>query len=111
MPGKSSSSNTPEAGESGVRFNRRLLQLFRGLREVADRENHLEKFLEETARLLGQTFGHGRVTFFLYDEETQELYYLRGWINDGGEIPTGYRQKITQGLMGKAIRNRSPLVV
>ncbi|MDI6845383.1 MAG: PAS domain S-box protein [Candidatus Saccharicenans sp.] len=111
MPGKSRSSSKPEAGESCVRFNRRLLQLFRGLREVADRENHLEKFLEETARLLGQTFGHGRVTIFLYDEETQELYYQRGWINDGGEIPTGYRQKITQGLMGKAIRNHSPLVV
>lgn len=108
---KVSKTERPKSPKPGIRFDNRLLQLFRQLQEVADKENNLENFLEETARLLSQAFAHGRVTLFLYDEETEELFYLRGWIDDKGYIPTGYRQKISLGLMGKAVRNRQPLMV
>ncbi len=97
--------------KSGIKFNADTVRLLRQLQEAADRENHLEKFLEETSRILSQAFKHGRVTIFLYDEETRELFFLRGWITDKGEFPEGYRQKINLGLMGKAVRSRKPLVV
>ena len=97
--------------KSRVKFNADTVCLLRQLQEAADRENHLEKFLEETSRILSQAFKHGRVTIFLYDEETRELFFLRGWITDKGEFPEGYRQKINLGLMGKVVRSRRPLIV
>jgi PAS domain S-box-containing protein len=87
------------------------LRLFRQLQAVADRENNLETFLEETARILGLAFGHSRVTIFLYDESSQELYFLKGWKTEKVDFPLGYRQKVNLGLMGKAIRLRQPIVV
>ena len=110
-PGKKVSEKRSQKPKAKVKFNSDTLRLLRQLQEVADRENNLEKFLEETSRLLSEAFAHGRVTIFLYDEESGELFFLRGWITDKGEFPEGYRQKINLGLMGKAVRNRKPLIV
>lgn len=110
-PKKPATAKQSEEKRTRVRFNSETLCLLRQLQEAADRENHLEKFLEETSRILSQAFKHGRVTIFLYDEETRELFFLGGWITDEGELPEGYRQKINLGLMGKAVRSRKPLVV
>ncbi len=96
---------------AGIEFEASTLRLLRQLQKIADKENHLENFLEGTARLLGQAFGHDRVTLFLFDEQSQELFFLGGWKEDEGFLPVGYRQKISQGLMGKALRKRQPLVV
>ena len=94
-----------------IEFEASTLRLLRQLQEVADKEDHLEKFLEETARLLGQAFRHDRVTLFLFDQQSQDLLFLGGWKEDDGFLPVGYRQKISLGLMGKAITKRQPLVV
>ncbi|MCX8159428.1 MAG: PAS domain S-box protein [Candidatus Saccharicenans sp.] len=94
-----------------IKFGDDMARLFRQLQEVADRELHLEKFLEETARHLGQALAHDRVTLFLYDEQNQELFFLRGWKTDEGFFPQGYRQKINQGLMGRAVREGRAQVV
>lgn len=94
-----------------IEFEASILRLFRQLQEVADKENHLENFLEGTARILSQAFRHNRVTLFLFDEQSQDLLFLGGWKADRGFVPHGYRQKISQGLMGKAVRNRHFLVV
>ena len=96
---------------SRVRFNQSCLKLFRQLQKIADTENHLETFLEKTASLLGQAFGHSRVTIFLYDDQNQELFFLKGWKREKADFPEGYRQKINLGLMGKAVRRMEPVIV
>ena len=98
-------------GKNRLTLPESCLRLFHQLQAVADRENNLETFLEETARILGLAFGHSRVTIFLYDESSQELYFLKGWKTEKVDFPVGYRQKVNLGLMGKAIRLRQPLVV
>ncbi|HEK85352.1 MAG TPA: PAS domain S-box protein [Candidatus Aminicenantes bacterium] len=94
-----------------VVFDEPALSLFRQLQEAAEEEHQLEKFLEKTAAIIGKAFGHTRVTIFLYDEATQELFFVRGWKTEPVDFPAGYRQKIDQGLMGKAVRERQPVVV
>ena len=87
------------------------LALFRKLQEAAEKEPQLEEFLEKAAAAIGQTFGHNRVTIFLYDNSTQELFFVRGWKDEPVDFPVGYRQKIVLGLMGKAIREKRLVVV
>ncbi|MGB9893622.1 MAG: PAS domain S-box protein, partial [Candidatus Saccharicenans sp.] len=96
---------------SQVKFEESCLRLFRQLQKIADKENNLGTFIEETACLLGQAFGHNRVTIFLYDDSSQELFFLKGWKTEKVDFPVGYRQKISLGLMGKAVRDRKPVVV
>ncbi|MBC7364331.1 MAG: PAS domain S-box protein [Candidatus Aminicenantes bacterium] len=85
--------------------------LFRKLQEAVEKEPRLEEFLEKTAAIIGQTLGHNRVTIFLYDSSAEELCFIRGWKDEPVDFPVGYRQKISLGLMGKAIREKRPLVV
>lgn len=92
-------------------FRGKSVELFRKLKEVADREPQLEEFLEKTAAIIGQAFRHTRVTIFLYDDSTKELVFSRGWKTEPVDFPVGYRQSIALGLMGKAIREKHPVVV
>jgi len=92
-------------------FSPDSLALFRKLQEAAEKEPQLEEFLEKAAAAIGQTFGHNRVTIFLYDNSTQELFFVRGWKDEPVDFPVGYRQKIVLGLMGKAIREKRLVVV
>lgn len=94
-----------------INFDKNSLTFFRQLQEIADRENHLEAFLEAATRIIGQTLDYDRVAIFLFDEKSSELVYLKGWAKAAIDLPSGYRQGRDSGLIGRAARVVKPVVV
>ncbi|MBC7361992.1 MAG: PAS domain S-box protein [Candidatus Aminicenantes bacterium] len=94
-----------------INFDENSLAFFRQLQKIADRENHLEAFLEAATRIIGQNLGYDRVAVFLFDAKSSELVYLKGWAKAAIDLPSGYRQGIDSGLIGRAARVVKPVVV
>ncbi|MGB8951705.1 MAG: PAS domain S-box protein [Candidatus Aminicenantales bacterium] len=70
----------------------------------------METILTRAAESIGQSFGHYKVSVNLFDPETDEIVYLLGWNKTGFDIRRGHRQKLGQGLIGRAAQLKKSIV-
>jgi PAS domain S-box-containing protein len=71
----------------------------------------IETVLVQAAESIGKSFGYYKISVNLYDRVTEEIEYLTGWNKSGLLIPRGHRQKLGQGLIGKAGLLKQTIVV
>jgi PAS domain S-box-containing protein len=74
------------------------------------RNTDLETVLLRTAESIGESFGYYKISVNLYDSKTNEIVYLTGWNKTGLPLPRGHRQKLGEGLIGKAGLLRQTIV-
>ncbi|MDH7512070.1 MAG: histidine kinase dimerization/phosphoacceptor domain -containing protein [Clostridiales bacterium] len=70
----------------------------------------VESVLTAAAESIGKAFGHYKISLNLYDKNTDEIVYLLGWNKTGLPLPRGHRQKLGEGLIGKAALLRQTIV-
>jgi PAS domain S-box-containing protein/putative nucleotidyltransferase with HDIG domain len=78
------------------------LDLIRHIQSEIPMNTDMETILVRAAESIGKSFGYYKISVNLYDRETKEIEYLTGWNKTGLPIPRGHRQKLGQGLIGKA---------
>ncbi len=70
----------------------------------------VESVLTAAAESIGKAFGYYKISVNLYDKNTDEIVYLVGWNKTGLTIPRGHRQKLGEGLIGRAGLLRQTIV-
>ena len=78
------------------------LELIHHIQSEIPMNTDIETILIRAAESIGKSFGYYKISVNLYDRETNEIEYLTGWNKTGLSLPRGHRQKLGQGLIGKA---------
>lgn len=86
------------------------LELIRRIQQEIPMDTDIETILKNSSESIGKTFGYNKVAVNLYDEKTKEIIHLLGWNTTGVETPRNYRQKLSQGLIGKAALKRKTIL-
>ena len=88
--------------EENLRKRSARLELVHHIQSGIPLSADIEAVLNQTAESIGKTFGYYKISVNLYDRATNEIEYLTGWNKTGLSLPRGHRQKLGQGLIGKA---------
>ena len=88
--------------EENLRKRNARLELVHHIQSKIQLSADIEAVLNQTAKSIGKTFGYYKISLNLYDRVTNEIEYLTGWNETGLPLPRGHRQKLGQGLIGKA---------
>ena len=88
--------------EENLRKRSARLELVHHIQSGIPLSADIEAVLNQTAESIGKTFGYYKISVNLYDRATNEIEYLTGWNETGLPLPSGHRQKLGQGLIGKA---------
>jgi PAS domain S-box-containing protein len=78
------------------------LELVHHIQSEIPMSTDIETVLVRAAESIGQSFEYYKVSVNIYHREMKEIEYLTGWNKTGQPIPRGHRQKLGQGLIGKA---------
>jgi len=88
--------------EENLRKRSARLELVHHIQSGIPLSADIEAVLNQTAESIGKTLGYYKISVNLYDRATNEIEYLTGWNKTGLSLPRGHRQKLGQGLIGKA---------
>jgi PAS domain S-box-containing protein len=88
--------------EEVLEKRRTRLELVHHIQSEIPLNTDIETVLVRAAESIGQSFDYYKISVNLYHRETEEIEYLTGWNKTGQLIPRGHRQKLGQGLIGKA---------
>ncbi|MCX6575261.1 MAG: PAS domain S-box protein, partial [Candidatus Aminicenantes bacterium] len=88
--------------EQALRKRNTQLELIHHIQSEIPVNTDIETVLVRAAESIGKPFGYYKISVNLYHPETEEIEYLTGWNKSGLLIPRGHRQKLGQGLIGKA---------
>jgi PAS domain S-box-containing protein len=88
--------------EENLRKRSARLELIHHIQSEIPLSADIEAVLNQTAESIGKTFGYYKISVNLYDRAANEIEYLTGWNKTGLSLPRGHRQKLGQGLIGKA---------
>ena len=99
-----------QQAEEIIRRRNTQLELIQHIQKEIPLEESLEKVLQTTADSIGHAFGFYKISINLFDPKTQEIVYLLGWNKTGLPLPRGHRQKLGEGLIGKAALRRQTIV-
>jgi len=86
------------------------LELIHHIQSEIPMNTDIETILIRTAESIGKSFGYYKISVNLYDREKNEIEYLTGWNKTGLSLPRGHRQKLGQGLIGKAGLSKQTIV-
>ena len=86
------------------------LELIHHIQSEIPMNTDIETILIRAAESIGKSFGYYKISVNLYDQKTNEIEYLTGWNKTGLSIPRGHRQKLGQGLIGKAGLSKQTIV-
>jgi PAS domain S-box-containing protein len=86
------------------------LELIHHIQGEIQTDSDVESVLTAAAESIGQAFGYYKISVNLYDKNTDEIVYLLGWNKTGLPLPKGHRQKLGEGLIGKAGLLRQTIV-
>jgi PAS domain S-box-containing protein len=86
------------------------LELIHHIQSEIPMNTDLETILIRAAESIGKAFGYYKISINLYDPKAEEIEYLTGWNKTGLPLPRGHRQKLGQGLIGKAAQRRQMIV-
>jgi PAS domain S-box-containing protein len=88
--------------EENLRKRSARLELVHHIQSEIPLSSDIEAVLNQTAESIGKAFGYYKISVNLYDQTANEIEYLTGWNKTGLSLPRGHRQKLGQGLIGKA---------
>ena len=88
--------------EKGLKKRNAQLELIHHIQSEIPVNTDIETVIVQAAESIGKSFGYYKISVNLYHPETEEIEYLTGWNKSGLLIPRGHRQKLGQGLIGKA---------
>ena len=88
--------------EENLRRRSARLELVHHIQNEIPLSVDIEAVLNQAAESIGKTFGYYKISVNLYDRATNEIEYLTGWNETGLSLPRGHRQRLGQGLIGKA---------
>ncbi len=88
--------------EEALKKRNAQLELIYHIQSEIPANTDIETVLVRAAESIGKSFGYYKISVNLYHPETEEIEYLTGWNKSGLLIPRGHRQKLGQGLIGKA---------
>jgi PAS domain S-box-containing protein/putative nucleotidyltransferase with HDIG domain len=86
------------------------LELIHHIQSEIPMNTDMETILIRAAESIGKCFGYYKISVNLYDQKTNEIEYLTGWNKTGLSIPRGHRQKLGQGLIGKAGLSKQTII-
>ncbi len=99
-----------QRSEEILRKRNAQLELIYHIQSEIPLEANVEEILKAVAESMGKAFGFDKVSVNLFDAETQEIVYLVGWNKTSLPLPRGHRQKLGQGLIGKAALHHQTIV-
>lgn len=99
-----------ERAEEIIRKRSAQLELIHHIQNEIPLDESVENILVAAAKSVGQAFGYYKISVNLFDPNTQEIVYLTGWNKTGLPLPRGHRQKLGEGLIGKAALLRQTIV-
>jgi len=88
--------------EETLRKRNIQLELIHHIQSEISINANIEDILIRAAESIGNAFGYYKISVNLYDHQTNEIEYLAGWNKTCLALPRGHRQKLGQGLIGKA---------
>ncbi|MBM3284436.1 MAG: GAF domain-containing protein, partial [Candidatus Aminicenantes bacterium] len=86
------------------------LELVHRIQNEIPLDESIEKILLAASESIGKAFGYYKISVNLFDSDTGEIVYLLGWNKTGLPLPRGHRQKLGEGLIGKAAQRRKTIV-
>lgn len=86
------------------------LELIHHIQSRIPLNTDLETILVRAAESMGNAFDYYKISANLFDHETEEIVYLTGWNKTGMPLPRGHRQKLGEGLIGKAAQLKKTIV-
>ncbi|MFW6160933.1 MAG: PAS domain S-box protein, partial [Acidobacteriota bacterium] len=104
------SARNQKQAERIIRRRNAQLELIRRIQQEIPMDTDIETILKNSSESIGKIFGYHKVAVNLYDEKTKEIIHLLGWNTTGVETPRNYRQKLGQGLIGKAAADRKTIL-
>lgn len=96
--------------EEAIRIRKSQLELVHRIQNDIPMNMDIETILKSAAESIGRSFGYNRVSVNLFDEDRQELMHIIGWNRSGPPTPRGHRQKIGEGLIGKAAQLKKTII-
>jgi PAS domain S-box-containing protein len=87
-----------------------LLELVHHIQNEIPLDESIETILLAAAESISKAFGYYQVSLDLFDPSTEEIVYLLGWNETGLSLPRGHRQKLGEGLVGKAALLRKTII-
>ena len=91
-----------KTAEETLRKRNIQLELIHHIQSEIPINADIEDILIRAAESIGKEFGYYKISVNLYDRQTNEIEYLTGWNKTGLALPRGHRQKLGQGLIGRA---------
>ncbi|MDH7512393.1 MAG: PAS domain S-box protein [Clostridiales bacterium] len=96
--------------EETIKKRHAQLELIHHIQSRIPLNTDLETILVQAAESIGHAFGYYKISVNLFDHETKETIYLTGWNKTGMPLPRGHRQKLGEGLIGKAAQSKKTIV-
>ena len=97
--------------EEVVRKRKNQLELVHRIQNDIPMNMNIETILKAAAESIGRSFGYNKVSVNIFDESRNELEYIVGWHQSGAPTPKDHRQKVGEGLIGKAAELRKTIIV
>lgn len=86
------------------------LELIHHIQNEIPLDESVERIIVAAAESMGRAFGYYKISVNLFDPQSEEIVYLTGWNKTGLSLPRGHRQKLGEGLIGKAALRRQTIV-
>lgn len=96
--------------EEAIKKRKSQLELVHRIQSEIPMNTDIETILKSAAESIGRTFGYNKVSVNRFDRDREELVYTVGWNKSGTPTPRGHRQKIGEGLIGKAAQLKRTIV-
>ncbi|MFQ6109926.1 MAG: histidine kinase dimerization/phosphoacceptor domain -containing protein, partial [Candidatus Aminicenantales bacterium] len=96
--------------EQALRKRSAQLELIHTIQNEIPMSMDTETLLKSAAENIGKAFGYSKVSVNLLDKETREIVNLVTWNISGTPTPRGHRQRMGEGLIGKAAELRRKIV-
>jgi PAS domain S-box-containing protein len=96
--------------EEAVMKRKHQLELVHRIQNDIPMNMDIETILKAAAESIARSFGYNKVSVNILDQNKNELQYIIGYHKSGTPTPRGHRQKIGEGLIGKAAELRKTII-
>ena len=99
-----------EKAEEAMKKRKHQLELVHRIQNDIPMNMDIETILKAAAESIARSFGYNKVSVNLLDQSKNELEYKVGYHKSGTPTPRGHKQKIGEGLIGKAAELRKTII-
>jgi PAS domain S-box-containing protein len=96
--------------EEAIKKRKHQLELIHRIQNDIPMNMDIETILKSAAESIARSFRYNKVSVNLLDPKKNELEYKVGYHKSGTPPPMGHRQKIGEGLIGKAAELRKTII-